>query len=107
MVKRLNTISFDKVLSAANSGTLISVNIYKSKSGKNKGNHMIDYKISQTTLSGSPLDNPTHLRFMDCLRTLRTSLINNDYATIELNYIVDARHLKFRVVSKKNIENVE
>lgn len=102
MVKKLNLESFDKVVSAANSGTLSSVNVYKSKGGKNKGNYMIDFKVSPDTLSGSPLDNPTHVRFMDCLRTLRTHLIKNDYASIELTYIVDARHLKFRVVGKKS-----
>jgi len=101
MIKKLNLESFDKILGAANSGTLISVTVYVSKGGKNKGSHMVDYKVSNTTLPGSPLNNPIHTQFMDCMRTLRGHLTREDYSLIDLNYIVDAKHLKFRVVGKK------
>ena len=101
MIRKLNIEVVDRVITAATNGTLVSVSIYKAKTGKNKGTHMVDFKISNQTLPGSPINSETHKQFLRTIKKIRQHVINEDFELFDLTYVLDAHHLRYRIVGKQ------
>lgn len=87
----------DKIILAGNNGTLISANIYKPTKGKNKDVHMIDFKISKNYVPSIPLTSDTHKEFMKVIRTVREKFVDESIKSVDLNYMSEAHHFKYRV----------
>ena len=100
MIRKLNVVHIDRVISAANNNTLTNVVIYKAGKGKNLGAHMIEYNIDgkDVTIPSNVIKDDVYTQFIRSIRQIRQHVVNNDFKTIDFSYNVDTRDLKYRFV---------
>lgn len=98
MIRKLNVDNINKINKAACDNTLEKVTIYKAINGKNKGRHMIDYKIG----SDSPIDIRTQANLVRAIRRVSEHVANKDFKDIDLHYVKSRKFLTFRVIEKNS-----
>lgn len=101
MIRKLSLNHLDKVIEGFKNGLLKKVKIYKSNSKSSKGNHMINYKLSDTIPTHLDLSNHNDAQFLMSIKAVRNHVLRNDFETMSLEYEPsNGEPVKLQVVEK-------